>query len=156
MTKKEVSNILKQFKADLGYAVSEAANLPDLVKPPTPKPDDKPAESDSTMLTDDRHNPHKERNVRAHKSKDLSHKGKNQAPTEDIIIDKINDHRTNRDRNHRYGNDVESLYHIRWYCFEVEGDTWKRILHLTRRSAWSYCKRKKLQIAENIDESDSS
>lgn len=44
---KAFNDILKPFKLDLEYPAREAANRPDFVKPPKPKPEDKPTKSDS-------------------------------------------------------------------------------------------------------------
>lgn len=53
ITYKEVSNIFKQFKVNLEYPATEAANRPDLLKSPRTEPYNKPTESDSTTTTDD-------------------------------------------------------------------------------------------------------
>lgn len=80
-----------------------AKNRRDLVKPPKPKPNEKPTESDSPTPTyDDSQNADREKNFQGQNPVDLSQKKQNKSPTEEFIIDKIIDHRIDRDREHQY------------------------------------------------------
>lgn len=69
-------------------------------------------------------------------------------------MDKMIYHRINRSRRHQYADDRKPLYHVRWRGFEAGDHTWEPTRHLPRRKVLSYNKRKKLPIAETIDQTD--
>lgn len=56
-----------------------------------------------------------DQNVTRESNKKDDDENKNEAPMEEFVIDKIVDHKMNRNRRQRYVNAGEPVYCVRWY-----------------------------------------
>lgn len=72
--------------------------------------------------------------------------------TEEFVINKVVNHRTNKSRNHQYADYGEPLYRVRWFRVKPSDDTWKPTAHLPRSKVLHYVKFKKLAVPDNIEE----
>ena len=73
--------------------------------------------------------------------------------TEELVMDKIVSHRTNKSKKHRHAEVGDLLYRIRWYDFGPSDDTWEPIAHIPRSKVLSYHRKKKLPLPDNLDDS---
>lgn len=83
-----------------------------------------------------------------------TNEGKNEAPTEDFLIEKFVDHKINTSQRHRYAEAGKPLYSVSWYSYKTDDDTWEPTLHRPRGKIWSYYGNKKLTIPDIIDQAD--
>ena len=76
-----------------------------------------------------------------------------QPESKQYVIDKIIDHGENDDENHEYAKVGQTLYRVRWYGYTAKDDTWEPVDHLPRSKVLSYCRRRRLEMPGNIDDS---
>lgn len=75
---------------------------------------------------------------------------KHEAPTEDIVIKKIVDHKINRSRIHRFANVGKPISLVRWYGYETEDDTLERTKHFARSKILSNCRSRNFQFQTRV------
>ena len=71
--------------------------------------------------------------------------------TEEFVIDKVVDHKLNKNRRHKFANVGEPLFLVRWYGYEPDQDTWKPVRHLPHSKIIQYFKRADIHKLANID-----
>ena len=71
--------------------------------------------------------------------------------TEEFVIDKVVDHKLNKNRRHKFANVGEPLFRVRWYGYEPDQDTREPVRHLPRSNILQYVKRADIDKPVNID-----
>lgn len=103
--------------------------------------------------------PKKRKRYRSQKMKMIIRMGttkpnRNEAPSEDFMIEKIFDQKSNKIRRYRYDKAGEPLYRVRWYFFDTNNNLWKPAQHLAHGNNLSYYRNKELPIPDIVDKSD--
>lgn len=71
-----------------------------------------------------------------------------------FVIDKIFDHKINRSRRDRCAKAGEPLYHVCWYGYETDDDTFEPMQNLPCAKILSYQQKKKLSIMDSIEQAN--
>ena len=71
--------------------------------------------------------------------------------TEEFVIDKVVDHKLNKNRRHKFVNVGEPLFRVRWYGYGPDQDTWEPVRYLPRSKILQYVKRADIDKPANID-----
>lgn len=100
----------------------------------------------SKTPTEDASNADTDRSVR----KEVDKRGVS-GDTEEFVIDKVVDHKVNRNRRHKLANVGELLFKVGWYGYEPDKDTWEPVRHLPQGKILSYVKRDKIDVPRKID-----
>lgn len=82
----------------------------------------------------------------------IDDKDKEEDEPEEFFIEKITWNRVNKSHKHEDFEYSKKHYHVRWYSNKPSEDIWEPIWHIPLSNIISYCKRKKINIHTELDQ----
>ena len=71
---------------------------------------------------------------------------------QEYVIERVVSHGTSEDPDHPTASVRETIYQVRWYDINRDGDRYEPIRHILRNKTVSYYKRIKEPLPENLDQ----